>query len=357
LSVGRWPRVVASTLLILILGIPGTAFAVPDFSQTTITLDSPAMVAGGFVSYLIRVRNSGDEAAPFAELRIELPLEALLAEVSGLDADAIVDLDNRSIDDTIELASGGERIVRLRFVLPRDAAGMTVALGVRARYLYRNVSFETASSADVGSAPASGGIALGRFRLQRASLAVVAMIVLYPLLRFATRSRVKGYGPAIATMIGVGFLSFFVAMAWTDWQTVTTFHESTCTILDRRLRVTTETSRTPRQLAVPRRSTADFQPILALRYHAEEQSEGTQRGRDIVSTGYDTDSRLGIGGAGRAAREYEQWKIGRQVRCWFDPEDPGRVVVIRGFGGAYVFAILPALLLAYGLRSLVRGRE
>ena len=53
-------------------------------------------------------------------------------------------------------------------------------------------------------------------------------------------------------------------------------------------------------------------------------------------------------------REYAQWKVGDRVPCWFDPDNVNDVIVVRGFGGAYVFAVLPLALLALGVYSLRR---
>ena len=62
-------------------------------------------------------------------------------------------------------------------------------------------------------------------------------------------------------------------------------------------------------------------------------------GREVIGTGYSTGSRLQIGRGSSTVREYEQFKIGAQVPCWFDPDDPTRVMVLPGFGGAYVLLL------------------
>ena len=65
----------------------------------------------------------------------------------------------------------------------------------------------------------------------------------------------------------------------------------------------------------------------------------------MLSTGYDTGSSLRIGGGGGAQleKEFQEWTVGAQVRCWYDPGNPPDVVIKRGFGGAYFFALMPLI--------------
>jgi hypothetical protein len=149
-------------------------------------------------------------------------------------------------------------------------------------------------------------------------------------------------------VIAVGFLSIFAGMAYDDWRTVSAFQQSSCTILDSRIRVETSESSTSTQ---GRRTTnTSYEPLLAMRYTAD--------GREVIGTGYSTGSRLSIGRGASTIREADQFKIGAQVPCWFDPQDPARVMVLPGFGGAYFFALLPMLLLSAGAYALFsRGRR
>ena len=94
-----------------------------------------------------------------------------------------------------------------------------------------------------------------------------------------------------------------------------------------------------------RSNNTTYQPLLALRYAAD--------GREVISTGYSTGSRLSIGRGESTVGEAAQFKIGAEVPCWFDPDDPARVMVLPGFGGAYFFALLPLGLLAGGVWALL----
>jgi hypothetical protein len=108
-------------------------------------------------------------------------------------------------------------------------------------------------------------------------------------------------------------------MAWRDWRSLS-WPEAACTVLDRWVR---------------------SDKLLALRYQAA--------GVETISTGFDTGSRLEIGGGANAQRELSRWEIGATVPCWFDPENPKDVVVVPGFGGAYVFALFPLPVFLFGL--------
>jgi hypothetical protein len=99
----------------------------------------------------------------------------------------------------------------------------------------------------------------------------------------------------------------------------------------------------------PRREyTTSYQPLIALRYLVAD--------REVIGTDYSTASRLDIGHNETLVRDYERFKIGAEVPCWYDPHDPSRVLVRPGFGGAYVFALLPIGLLVAGVWALVGAR-
>lgn len=95
-------------------------------------------------------------------------------------------------------------------------------------------------------------------------------------------------------------------------------------------------------VALPRRR----RRLLALKYTAGD--------REIISTGHETGTRLSIGTGESAAAEYAQWTLGAAVPCWFNPSDPRDAIVIRGFGGAYFFALIPLPVFVFGVLGLRR---
>jgi len=209
----------------------------------------------------------------------------------------------------------------------------------------------------VGSRVGSGGIAVGGYRITPAGLATLAVLAGGALLwlvvslragRPAARgaggsttgtiggvlaSRV-GPGAAVAAVtIAIGFWAVFGAMAWRDYQSLT-WPQTTCTILGGRLSAqgTTRASRTSGN-AQQRTDETNYMPVLGLKYDVN--------GKETYSSGYDTGSRIGIGGQGGRTEELARWVVGGTTPCWYDPSDPLDVVVLKGFGGAYLFALFP----------------
>jgi hypothetical protein len=115
-------------------------------------------------------------------------------------------------------------------------------------------------------------------------------------------------------------------MAALDRRTLAEWPESECTVLDRRTSRAEKAVETRRQIE-----------LLALRYAVD--------GETRVSTGLDT-------GMQRLPtfddRERDPYPVGATIPCWTDPDDPARVIVRRGFGAAYLFALFPLPVLAWG---------
>lgn len=100
----------------------------------------------------------------------------------------------------------------------------------------------------------------------------------------------------------------------------------------------------------PGTDTASHVPVLGLR--------SAVGGHETFFSGYDTGSRLGIGGQGGRTEDLAGGTVGSKVPCWYNPDDSLDVVVLRGFGGAYLFALfrLPVFLLGVaGLRRALSG--
>lgn len=338
-----------TAVALAVMVAPLAAIAKPDFSRSTIALDPAAPKEGDVITFLVHIRNTGDEPAPFTEVEFELPLEAMFVDMMGLDS-AKADMADKVIAATIDLPAGADRQFTVRMVVPRDAGGNSLSPTLKVRYAHAGVEFRAGEPVTIDTRVAETGVVLGGIRFNRPSLALLGVLLLYPVLRLLTGSR-KGSrrrtkGPIVMIVIGAGFLAIFAGLAYDDWRTISAFRQSTCTILDSRLRIETATSST----SSPRRpqTTTTYEPLLAMRY--------VDNGRDVIGTGYSTGSRLQIGLGSSTIREYEQFKIGAEVPCWFDPDDPARVMVLPGFGGAYFFALLPLGLLVAGVWALAGKR-
>lgn len=338
------PALVTMTVALALMLAPAAAFAKPDFAQSTITLEPAAPQEGEVITYLVHLRNSGNEAAPFTEVEFELPLEAMFVGVTGLEGlDARVDPIDKVIAVTIDLPAGADRRFSVRMVTPHDAGGRSLTPHLKVRHLHAGAEFYGGGDpVMIGTRIRNTGVAFGGMRFHPAALTVIGVLLLYPMLRVLTGSRKEARGPVLMIVVAVGFLSIFAAMAGHDYRSVRVFRQSSCTILDSRIRSETSTSSIPSPRG--RATNTSYEPLLAMRYAAD--------GLDVISTGYSTGSRLQIGRGASTIAEAAQFKVGAQVPCWFDPDEPTRVMVLPGFGGAYVFALLPLGMLAAGVWAL-----
>ncbi|MEM9553280.1 MAG: DUF3592 domain-containing protein [Acidobacteriota bacterium] len=132
---------------------------------------------------------------------------------------------------------------------------------------------------------------------------------------------------------------FVVSMIRDAWRTTRTLEETTCTVLDRRVEV--ETTSRSSSTSGATTTTTWYEPHLALRYQAQ--------GRTLVSSGFATES------AGASADDLERFPIGADVSCFFDPERPEDVVVLRGLGAGSVVVAAVLSLVALGLGWLSAG--
>jgi hypothetical protein len=336
-------------LITALMFVPAAALAKPDFSRSTIALDPAAPKEGDVVTFLVHIRNSGDEAAPFTEVEFELPLEAMFVDVTGLEGldGAKVDPVDKVIAATIDLPAGADRRFSARMVIPHDAGGRSLVPRLKVRYAHAGVEFYGGGDpVMIDTRLANTGVVLGGVRFHPAAITLIAVLLLYPMLRVLTASRKESQGPVLMIVVAVGFLSIFAAMAGHDYRTISAFRQTSCTILDSRIRSDTSTS----SISSPGRRTTNtsHEPLLAMRYPAD--------GLEVIGTGYSTGSRLQIGRGASTLAEAARFTIGAQVPCWFDPDDPTRVMVLPGFGGAYFFALLPLGMLALGVWALAGKR-
>lgn len=340
--------IVTLALACLIVLAPSLATAQPDFAQSTLTHEPARVSEGDVVTFTAAVRNGGTEGAPYAEVDIGLPLEAMFVDAEGLEA-AEVDAVAKQLFVTADLAAGAERRISFRMVVPRDAGGHTLAAMLRVRYPYRSVEFVTNDSVDVETRIAEGWLTIGGVQLGSAELTLLAIVALYPALWFALPRRSRSHGIVFPIVLAVAFWTMFAALAWRDWSTLSSWREASCTVHDTRMREATASSSIAPGRSPPRSPNRQLKPLLALGYTAGDAA--------VISTGYETGSRVMIGRGRALVEEYAGWSIGSTVPCWFDPRNPRDVVVIRGFGGAYFFALIPVPVFALGVLGLRRRRR
>ncbi len=346
----------------------GPALAQPDFSTTTIAVSSESPLEADVVTFTVTLRNTGNTDVGSAYLSVEWPLMGFFVDATGFDG-AVPDHDRRTIESSAPLPAGGQRQFAVRVLAPRDSGGDALTLAIHAADYHTMTEWWDRRTITIDTRPASTGIDVGGYRVLPAGLATAGVLacglVLWLLVRaFAvsgsraaapagTFGRLVGPGAAAwAVTIAAGFWLMFGVMAWRDYQSLTAWPQTTCTVVGRRLNAVSTTRSGSSSSGQPRRDDTNYAPVLGLRY--------TVDGRETFSSGYDTGSSLGIGGRGGRQRELDAWTVGSAIPCWYDPADPLDVVVKRGFGGAYLFALvagagLPDRVLADPLARLAQG--
>ncbi len=162
--------------------------------------------------------------------------------------------------------------------------------------------------------------------------------ILWCVLR-AVQPRSATWAP-IAVVLPLAFLSYFAWLALEDLR-IAGLPETHCTVLDRVLDARTASSAAGSRPTGPQ---TVYQPRFAGAYE--------RGGRRHVAQGFGTDSRLSGARAATAGALLADYAIGATVPCAIDDRDPRRAYLDRGFGGAYLFALVPLPLLAMGLAGL-----
>lgn len=330
-------------LLIWTLSISPLLQARPDFTTSEITLAEEPVVEGEVAVFRLILRNTGDGPAEAAQLRIQWPLMGYLLEVRGLDQPQ-TDHDERVVTGSLTLPMGGEHKVELAVLAPRDSGGDALSVSVQLIHFHSMAETWLHKTITVDTRPRSDGIVVGGVRITTAGLVTLTWLAV-TLLAIMAVSVIGGsagsslFGPRAGMagiMIAIGFWLIFASMAWRDYRTLSQWKETTATIVGRRV-ATQNVSNSQRRSSgsgMESHSSEVSKPEFALRYAAE--------GHELLSTGYDTGSSLRVGGGkAQLEKEFREWTVGKQVPCWYDPQEPTDVVIKRGFGGAYLFALLP----------------
>lgn len=356
-------RVSAFAALLLVtacVAVVRPASAAPDFSTTTITIEPATPLEAELVTFTIRLRNTGPDDAGAVYVTVDWPLMGFFVDGTGIDG-AEIDHEARRITlSQVPLPAGAERRLALRVLAPRDSGGDTLSVALRVSHFDSQTDHYDRAMTTIDTRLADPGVPMGGVRVTRAGIVVLIVlaggVLLWLVLRLAAgttpraaagdglgallASRVGPGSAAAAITVAVGFWVLFASMAWRDYQSLS-WPETTCTILGGRLSAQSTTRSTTSPATGAQRDDTNYVPVLGLRYLVD--------GRTTYSSGYDTGSRLGIGGRGGRTAELAQWAIGGTTPCWYAPDDPLDVVVQRGFGGAYLFALFPVPVFWLGL--------
>jgi hypothetical protein len=138
---------------------------------------------------------------------------------------------------------------------------------------------------------------------------------------------------AVGALVASGFLVFMVwALIIPEWRANNVFIESSCVILAKRL---AESSG---------EDGPTYRPEFLIRYAADGK----------IHELWTYDAVAVYTGSRRSQQEIlDQFAVGQQYRCWYDPDDPGRAVLVRGYSWLmYLFGLIPLLLLVFLLVGL-----
>ncbi len=340
------------------------AVAEVDFSQSTVSSDLQTVPAGTVVTVNVILRNSGDTAAPGTDVRVRFPHNGFLVRIDEL-PQLKRDGEEREVTAVVDIPAGGEYPFSFDLLASRKEAQHTLSSDIEVRNFLADARLDTEFSIKISSAPSTAGVVIGGLRFHPAAFWLLGWMICGGLFFVWLRSRLQwlrehpkssalpsrvrqlpALGLVALIMIPLAFLMVAAGLAWRDLQSLTTWKEAQATILDRREVIRTETRKEPGKR---RQSSTTRTPEFALKYQAGEH--------EIISSGFDTGTSLHIGGqvVGKAAME--SWVAGKTIPCWYDPADPANVVVRRGFGGAYIFFLIPLPILWFGLRQLQKVRH
>jgi len=352
-------RVFAGTIGLL----PLACAAAPAFTDSSITVSSEAPRESEVVTFNIQLKNSGDAPAEHAQLRIEWPLMGFLLGVEGLESPSL-DQETRKVSAPVSLPAGSTKVVRLDVLAPRDSGGDALTVSVQLVHYPSGVEHWDHKTITIDTRLSNTGVPVAGFRIAPAGLWVLGWFgfsfFIWILVQFRMGGREdsgSGWrsfaGPSVvATMLSipVGFWMIFAAMAWRDYEALKAWPETTATIVGRRDRSETASSSRAGASGSGELSAQSeiISPEFALRYPVD--------GKEQYSTGYDTGSSIRVGGRVRREAEMRDWVPGATIPCWYNPTDPFDVVVRRGFGGAYVFALIPLPVFWIGLSMLKSAR-
>lgn len=345
LSTTQGRRLEAGHLLIAVLLMLVAAAAIgadqppPDWSRSS--LDCPASVPERdlMACTLTIVRGPVDrfDAPAGADWTVTLPPQALFAD---MDAEAAFDAERRVLQGHALVAPGGVSTVRFRLIAAPDTKGtrLTVRASIAA---VQPTHLSATAEAQARWRPDEIGT-LGAMRITTAGQWVLGFLLTGPLFIGACAwrggRRLGVLGLAFAAWMGAGFLLVFAAMAREDARLWFDYREAAC--------VVTDTGMHTRTSGQGRHAANIAEPFVAVRFD--------RVGQRVFGVGFDSGSHLRAGGSSWPPDALQAFGPGAAVPCWYDPQDPARMVVVRGPGGAYLFALLPLGLLGLVARPLWR---
>jgi hypothetical protein len=335
----------------LLFLIAEPCLAGPDFSGSSIAPRNPNPTTSSIVVFDLILRNTGNEGGTPVFLDLDWGGAGFLAETEGLDS-AEVDHDAGTLSHYLALPAGAEKRVSLHLFTFIEAKGDVQSVRMRLADFNHNSEHWDQAGITLEPRPVPVNMRIGSIGINDAALllllwmggTLIAWIIFGALLKASPGGSKKAAALTFLWMMPIGFWLIFGAMARKDWQILTRWTETRGTIIGRHMEVTT--SNTASQQAKRQGTDQNYSITLALRFD--------HQGKTVFGSGYDPDSYLQIGGRKQREKEIREWTVGSTIPCWYNPDNPTELVVKRGFGGAYFFALLPLPFFLFGVRMLRR---
>lgn len=333
------------------------ASAQPNFTASRGEVAPAAPYAGDVVRHVFTVTNTG---TPATYVSVSSSLRrGFLISAEG-------DCASAKFDDSGNLAwhsgrfdSGATRRCTLTVLTRRNAAG-TLANVITDIRVIPSGFLRVEAAAELRSERDPNAVRVGPVLMTRAGMAVTGLLAVFllgiPIVIVRARAKVEAplaesatrtptgivVGAWAATVIAIGFLLFFVALAHEDWRAYADYRETRCTVFGSEVQSFESRSRS-------RNQEQSYKPLFAVRYPVD--------GVETFSAGYATSSALSFNTRADTGSVFDRFAIGTTHLCWYDPQDPRTVLLVRGPGGGYFFALLPMPVLAIGLSMLMGLRR
>ena len=358
------PRLL-SVFVLTAITFANVATAGVEFRESTITTESEEVRAGTPVTVNVVIKNTGDKSAEGTDVRIRLPDAGFLVRIDEL-PELKRDDEEREVSARVNIPAGEEFRFSFDLLASRTKVGNYLEPHIEVVYLWDQVRWNAELSKRIRNAPTTAGVMIGGLRFYPAAGWLLGWLVCCGVLFVWVNARkqqaatakarqIPAFGIVALVMFPLAFLMALGGMAWRDLQTLTSWKESQAIILDRRENV--EVGKAEYHKDGRRKpSSVTRTPEFALKYQAGDQ--------EVISSGFVTGPTIHLGQQILGKSEYDQWLVGKTIPCWYDPSDPGIVVVQRGFGTKYFifgpfFGLVPLAILWFGvgqLRKLVSDR-
>lgn len=351
-------------LMLFAMGSRAQVRSGADFSASRAIASRSTVYPRETVDFNVTIANRGTAAPNWVEVENVVPTSALLVSYPP---DWKRDPEKHSIRWSGSIGPGETKQYTVTVIAAPDTEGNRLSNDVAIRY--EGSEYHVWTNVDVDTKLAPPFIRFGGFGITRAGAVVLLFLAVLIVAASAATVvvRISGTGsvrllgartPALVSatiliVICLGFLTMFGFIAAEDRRILEEWREARATVLDSSVSIASLASTRPP--AGARRADAVATPRFALRY-------STPAG-EIVSVSRETPSKTKRGGGfAEAAAALASAQPGATVRVWYDPANPQDVVLARGYGGAYFFAIIPAgvlllasMLFAGSLRAARRG--